>query len=75
MAKKNPDKEIIIVLPNEKNTASEILKNALENNIKSFLCDPKLIDDDVRSKVRLFSSSKEGDVVLIDSLDKVEEVK
>ncbi|MEM2872692.1 MAG: 3-dehydroquinate synthase II [Nitrososphaerales archaeon] len=75
MAKKNPDKEIIIVLPNEKNTASEILKNALENNIKSFLCDPKLIDDDVRSKVRLFSSSKEGDVVLIDSLDKVAGVK
>ncbi|MGQ9469438.1 MAG: 3-dehydroquinate synthase II [Nitrososphaerales archaeon] len=75
MAKKTLDKEIIIVLPNEKSVASEILKASLENNIKSFLCDPKLIDEDARSKVRVFSLSNEGDVLLIDSLDKVDDVK
>ncbi|MCP8308895.1 MAG: 3-dehydroquinate synthase [archaeon] len=75
MAKKTLDKEIILILPNEKSIASEIVKTALENNIKSFLCDPKLIDDDTRSKVRVFSLSNEGDVVLIDSLNRVEDVK
>lgn len=75
MDKKILDKEIIIVLPDEKSIASEILNDAYKNGISSFLCDPKLIDDDIRSKVRLFSSSKEGDVILIDSLDKVNDVK
>jgi len=75
LAKKTLDKEIIIVLPNEKVIASEILKKAIENKINSFLCDPKLIDDDLRSKVKLFSSSREGDIILIDSLEKVEEVR
>ncbi|MEM3383598.1 MAG: 3-dehydroquinate synthase II [Nitrososphaerales archaeon] len=75
MAKKTLDKEIIIVLPNDKSTASEILKNAYKNGITSFLCDPKLIDENIRSKVRLFASSNEGDVILIDSLGKVEYAK
>lgn len=75
MAKKALDKEIILVLPDEKSIASEIVKTAFENSIKSFLCNPELIDSDYRSKARVFSSSNEGDVVLIDSPDKAEEVK
>lgn len=75
MAKKTLDKEIILVLPDEKRIAAEIVKTAFENNIKSFLCDPELIDSDYRSKVRVFSLSVEGDVVLIDSLDKVNAIE
>ncbi len=75
MAKKTLDKEIILILPDDKCIASEIVKTAIENDIKSFLCDPELIGIDHRSKVRAFSSSNEGDVVLIDSLDKVEAIK
>ncbi|MCP8305025.1 MAG: 3-dehydroquinate synthase [archaeon] len=75
MSKRALDKEIILVLPDEKSLASEVVKTALENRINSFLCNPELIESDIRSQVKVFSSSNEGDVILLDSLEKAEDVK
>ncbi|NWG09485.1 MAG: 3-dehydroquinate synthase [Nitrososphaerales archaeon] len=73
MDKKALDKEIVVVLPDEKSISSEIVRVALENNIKSFICDSVMIDRDIRDKVRIFSPSSKGDVILLDSFDKIED--
>ncbi|MCP8318391.1 MAG: 3-dehydroquinate synthase II [Candidatus Methylarchaceae archaeon HK01B] len=75
MSKRLLGKEIVLILPYEKSLASEVVKTALENKIKSFLCNPELIESNIRSQVRVFSSSNQGDVILLDSLEEAEDVK
>ncbi|MCP8323022.1 MAG: 3-dehydroquinate synthase II [Candidatus Methylarchaceae archaeon HK02M2] len=68
------DREIILVLPDDKNITSKIIQTAIENNINSFFCDPELIDNTIRRKVKVYSSSDKGDVILLDSLQKAVDV-
>jgi 3-dehydroquinate synthase II len=66
-------KEIILSLPNDKKKAAKIVKTALENKINSFYCNPTLIDNKIRSQVRIFSNVNEGDILVIDSLEQIKE--